>query len=204
MIERRRAALIRQVVRGGELTELAMDSADDEARRVARARNGDVSAFEALYRDHAGRVYGLCLRMTGHAQTAEDLTQDTFISAWRSLPGYEGRSRFSTWLHRIAVNAVLGQRRAPRGQEVSLTDAAGDEMEFAAAPELNAVTPIDLERAIAVLPAGARDVLVLHGIYGYSHDEAAAMLGIATGTSKAQLHRARRLLRTQLDVENGT
>src|SRR3972149_6148353 len=106
-----------RVFSGGTVTELAMDSAGDEVERVARARSGDVSAFEGLYRDHVGRVYGLCLRMTGHAQTADDLTQVTFISAWRSLPGYEGRSRFSTWLHRIAVNAVLGQRRGPGGRD---------------------------------------------------------------------------------------
>ncbi len=187
------------------MTELALDSADDEAERVARARNGDVGAFAALYRDHVGRVYGLCLRMTGHAQTAEDLTQDTFVSAWRSLPGYEGRSRFSTWLHRIAVNAVLGHRRTPPGRsEVSLTDDAGGQMEFAAASASESVTPIDLERAIAALPEGARDILVLCGIYGYSHEETAAMLGIAVGTSKAQLHRARQLMRTHLQAETRT
>jgi len=182
-----------------------MDSAGDEVERVARARSGDVSAFEGLYRDHVGRVYGLCLRMTGHAQTAEDLTQVTFVSAWRSLPGYEGRSRFSTWLHRIAVNAVLGQRRGPGGRdEISLTDEAGEQMDIAAEPEIERVTPIDLERAIAGLPAGARDILVLHGIYGYSHEEAAGMLGIAVGTCKAQLHRARHLLRVRLQMEEGT
>lgn len=115
--------------------------------------------------------------MAGHPATAEDLTQDTFVNAWRSLPGYEGRSRFSTWLHRIAVNAVLAQRRAPLGRnEVSMTDDA---------------TPIDLERAIAALPPGARDIVVLHGIYGYSHEEAAGMLDLAVGICKAQLHRAR-------------
>lgn len=190
---------------GGTVTELARDAAGDEAERVARARSGDVGAFEGLYRDHVGRVYGLCLRMTGQAQTAEDLTQDTFVSAWRSLPGYEGRSRFSTWLHRIAVNAVLAQRRAPRGRgEVSLTDEDGEQMEFAAETGMDGVMPIDLERAIAALPAGARDILILHGIYGYSHEEAAEMLGIAVGTCKAQLHRARQLMRGHMQMEDRT
>ena len=184
------------------MTQLARDTAGDEAERVARARNGDISAFEALYREHVGRVHGLCLRMTGHAEMAEDLTQDTFVSAWRSLPGYEGRSRFATWLHRIAVNAVLAGRRAPHGRgEVSLTDEEGGQMEFAAPQEPDGATPIDLERAIAALPPGARDILVLHGIYGYSHEEAAAMLGLAVGTCKAQLHRARHLMRVRMETE---
>jgi RNA polymerase sigma-70 factor (ECF subfamily) len=189
----------------GAVTELARDAVGDESERIIRARNGDVTAFEGLYRDHVGRVYGLCLRMTGHPATAEDLTQDTFISAWRSLPGYEGRSRFSTWLHRIAVNAVLAQRRAPLARnEVSMTDDGGESMEFAAEQEMDDATPIDLERAIAALPPGARDIVVLHGIYGYSHEEAAGMLDLAVGTCKAQLHRARRLMRARLDVEQYT
>jgi RNA polymerase sigma-70 factor (ECF subfamily) len=187
------------------LTQLARDTADDEAEQVARARNGDIGAFEALYRAHVGRVHGLCLRMTGHAQMAEDLTQDTFVSAWRSLPGYEGRSRFSTWLHRIAVNTVLAHRRAPRGRgEVSLTDEEGGQMEFTAQPDMDDATPIDLERAIGALPPGARDIMVLHGIYGYSHEEAAAMLGLAVGTCKAQLHRARHLMRERMGTEERT
>jgi len=190
---------------GGAVTELARDAMGDETERVAHARNGDVAAFEGLYRDHVGRVYGLCLRMTGHPATAEDLTQDTFVNAWRSLPGYEGRSRFSTWLHRIAVNAVLAQRRAPLSRnEVSMTDDEGEMMEFAAEQEMDSATPIDLERAIGALPPGARDILVLHGIYGYSHEEAAGMLDLAVGTCKAQLHRARQLMRARLLTEERT
>jgi len=183
--------------------ELARDDVSDEAGRVARARNGDVAAFEGLYQEHVGRVYGLCLRMTGHPATAEDLTQDTFVSAWRSLPGYEGRSRFSTWLHRIAVNTVLAQRRAPLGRhEVSMTDDEGETMDFVAEQAMDDATPIDLERAIAALPPGARDIMVLHGIYGYSHEEAAGMLDLAVGTCKAQLHRARQLMRARLHAEH--
>jgi RNA polymerase sigma-70 factor (ECF subfamily) len=187
------------------VTKLAMHTADEEADRLVRAKKGDVSAFEGLYRDHVGRVYGLCLRMTGHVQTAEDLTQDTFVNAWRSLSGYEGRSSFSTWLHRIAVNAVLASRRGPRGRNhVSLTDEAGEQMEFAAEPAMDEATPIDIERAIAALPPGARDIVVLHGIYGYSHEESAAMLGVAAGTCKAQLHRARHLMRSHMRTEPQT
>jgi RNA polymerase sigma-70 factor (ECF subfamily) len=192
-------------MQGGYLAGLANVTADTEEGRVARARRGDEAAFESLYRDNVGRVYGLCLRMTGQAATAEDLTQDTFVSAWKSLPGYEGRSSFSTWLHRIAVNAVLATRRGPRGRlETSLTDEEGNEMEFAAEHAMDEATPIDLERAIGTLPAGARDIVVLHGIFGYSHEEAAEMLGVAVGTCKAQLHRARQLLRTRMRMEART
>jgi RNA polymerase sigma-70 factor (ECF subfamily) len=190
---------------GGFVTGLAGVTAEGEPERVARARSGDVAAFEGLYREHVGRVYGLCLRMTGQPAAAEDLTQDTFVSAWKSLPGYEGRSSFSTWLHRIAVNAVLASRRGPRGRlETSLTNDDGDEMELMAEDAMDEATPIDLERAIGLLPAGARDIVVLHGIYGYSHEEAAGMLGVAVGTCKAQLHRARHLLRARMRMEADT
>jgi RNA polymerase sigma-70 factor, ECF subfamily len=183
------------------VTNLAT-AASDSGELVARASRGDVGAFEDLYRQNVGRVYGLCLRMTGHPESAEDLTQDTFVNAWRSLQGYEGRSSFSTWLHRIAVNAVLAKRRSPQGRnEVSLTDEAGEQMDFESDPGMDDATPIDLERAIAALPPGARDIVVLHGIYGYSHEEAAGMLGVAVGTCKAQLHRARHLMRGRMGAE---
>jgi RNA polymerase sigma-70 factor (ECF subfamily) len=185
-----------------QVTDLA-SSVESSAELVSRACRGDVGAFEDLYRQHVGRVYGLCLRMTGQPESAEDLTQDTFVNAWRSLPGYEGRSSFSTWLHRIAVNAVLAKRRSPQGRnEVSMTDDVGEQMEFEANPAMDEATPIDVERAIAALPPGARDIVVLHGIYGYSHEEAATMLGIAVGTCKAQLHRARHLMRARMGSEN--
>lgn len=177
-------------------------TAPGEADWIASARAGDQAAFERLYRAHVGRVYGLCLRMTAHPQTAEDLTQDTFVNAWRSLATFEGRSGFGTWLHRIAVNAALASSRSPRGRgEVSLRDEQGEDREFMAEGATDPSTPIDLERAIATLPEGARQVLVLYGVYGYSHEEAADMLGVAVGTSKAQLHRARRLLRERMGEE---
>ncbi len=155
--------------------------------------------FEALYRAHVGQVYGLCLRLTGQAALAEDCTQDCFIAAWRALPRFEGRSRFATWLHRIAVNAVLTQRRRGRGDPLREADELdGEALQLSDGGE--AADTIDVERALRRLPPGARDVLVLVGIYGHTHEEAAAMLGIAIGTSKAQLHRARRLLATQLGI----
>src|SRR6516164_5906014 len=170
-----------------------------EGALVQRARTGDKRAFERLYREHAGRVYGLCLRMTRDAQLAEDCTQDTFINAWRALGKFETRSSLSTWLHRIAVNVSLAKRRKS-GRVESLPE---DEEEGQAC-EWTLETPVEvqeIESAIGELPEGARDVLVLHALYGYSHLEAAQMLGIAEGTCKAQLHRARKLLRERLGVE---
>ncbi len=181
------------------------DTTADDSELVARAREGDVAAFEALYRSHVGRVHGLCLRMSGHPETAEDLVQETFLNAWRGLSSFSGRSSLGTWLHRIAVNASLAKVRSPQGRgEFSLTTDEGSEMEFEEQDPLDNALPMDLERAIGKLPSGARHVLVLHGVYGYSHEETADMLGVAVGTSKAQLHRARHLLRGHLETERGT
>jgi len=175
---------------------------DWEAALVQRACSGDSRAFERLYREHAGRVYGLCLRMTRDVQLAEDCTQETFINAWRALPRFETRSSLSTWLHRIAVNVSLAKRRKASPVEPSLDDeeGTGDALEW------TLETPVEvreIEAAIDALPDGARDALVLHALYGYSHGEAAQMLGVAEGTCKAQLHRARKLLRERLHVEVG-
>jgi RNA polymerase sigma-70 factor (ECF subfamily) len=171
----------------------------EDAAAVSRAAAGDLAAFETLYRTHAGWVYGLCLRLTGQRELAEDCTQEAFVAAWRGLPAFERRSRFSTWLHRIAVNTVLGRRR-PSAQPELLSAERHAEAVAAIPGDIDAAGPIDLEQAVRLLPPGARDVLVLVGIYGYSHDEAAGLLGIAPGTSKAQLHRARALLSAQLGL----
>lgn len=171
---------------------------DWESALVQRACGGDQRAFERLYREHVGRVYGLCLRMTRDAQLAEDCTQDTFINAWRALGKFETRSSLSTWLHRIAVNVTLAKRRKSGPLEPL------PEEEEGSATEWTLETPVEvqeLENAIGALPEGARDALVLHALYGYSHGETAEMLGIAEGTCKAQLHRARRLLRERLHIE---
>jgi RNA polymerase sigma-70 factor (ECF subfamily) len=171
---------------------------DWEAALVQRACAGDTRAFERLYREHAGRVYGLCLRMTRDAQLAEDCTQDTFINAWRALARFETRSSLSTWLHRIAVNVSLAKRRKCSPVEPLPEEQEGGELGW------TLETPLEvreIESAIGDLPDGARDALVLHALYGYSHGEAAQMLGIAEGTCKAQLHRARKLLRKRLALE---
>ena len=172
-----------------------------EGALVERARAGDTRAFERLYREHVGRVYGLCLRMTRDPAIAEDCTQETFINAWKALARFETRSSLATWLHRIAVNATLAKRRKASVVMESISTEDEDE---AIESEWTLETPLEvneIEAAIEQLPEGARDVLVLHAIYGYSHLEAAEMLGVAEGTCKAQLHRARGLLRDKLGVE---
>src|ERR1022692_4061177 len=172
---------------------------DEEAGAIARASRGDRIAFEQIYRRHAGWVFGLCLRLAGRRELAEDCTQETVVSAWRGLPGFQKRSQFSTWLHRIAVNSVLSRRRRPGDSSPADDDTQAAEL-MNIAGDMDAAGPVDLERAIAALPRGARDVLVLVGIYGYSHDEAGTMLGVASGTCKAQLHRARELLSARLNL----
>jgi RNA polymerase sigma-70 factor, ECF subfamily len=174
---------------------------DWEGTLVQRARSGDVRAFERLYREHVGRVYGLCLRMTRDPALAEDCTQETFINAWKALERFETRSSLATWLHRIAVNAALAKRRK---SGATVVQSATDDEDEAIETDWTLETPLEvneIESAIERLPEGARDVLVLHAIYGYSHVEAAEMLGVAEGTCKAQLHRARSLLREKLGVE---
>jgi RNA polymerase sigma-70 factor, ECF subfamily len=155
--------------------------------------------FEGLYRAHLSQVYGLCLRLTGQPALAEDCTQDCFIAAWRALPNFEGRSQLSTWLHRIAVNTVLAHRRRRPSDAMREADQL-DEVAAQVPDATEASGTVDIEAALDRLPPGARDVVVLVGVYGHSHEEAAQMLGIATGTSKAQLHRGRRLLAQQLGI----
>ena len=171
---------------------------------VRRAQAGDESAFEALYREHVGRVYAICLRMSADARRAEELTQDAFVRAWERLGSFRGESAFSSWLYRIAVNVVLGARRAEgrraHRQRAAAELSAATEREGHAAAERNPGTRLDLERAIAELPPGARTIFVLHDVEGYRHEEIARLTGLAPGTSKAQLHRARRLLREALDL----
>lgn len=166
---------------------------------VRRAQDGDEGAFERLYREHAGRIFALCLRMLGDRTYAEELVQDVFVQAWRRLRTFEGRSAFSTWLHRLAVNVVVMERRAAGRRERHLAPAGDDDVLQSAGRDPPTGLRLDLEGAIAALPDRAREVFVLYDVEGYSHDEIAEALGIAAGTSKAQLFRARRLLREHLE-----
>ncbi len=181
------------------LTSAASAPASGDTTLAARAQRGDVDAFEALYRQHAGRVYALCLRLTADSQKARELTQDVFVRAWEALPEFRGEANITTWLHRIAVNAMLMQRRSER-RRLSRVSLAGDDdddadalLQGVSAPA-DVGTAIDLERAVATLPPGVRRAFVLHDVEGYSHEEIARMTGLAAGTLRAQLHRARQLL----------
>lgn len=183
-------------------TEAPSPPAEDVDRALARSAGaGDVAAFEALYRRHVGRVHGVIKRLVGnHSSRAEDLTQEAFVRAWQALPAYRFESAFSTWLHRLAVNTALMELRSRR----SRPQADNDEDAFDVIGSIDSaghVTALsmDLERVVATLPPRARAVLVLHDVEGWKHEEIATELGMAVGSSKAQLHRARGLLRTRLE-----
>ena len=182
--------------------EAAAASADDfdERALVKTAAGGGVAAFEALYRRHVGRVHGVIVRLVGgHGARAEDLTQEAFVRAWQALPAFRFESAFSTWLHRLAVNTALMDLRSRRSRpQDDADDAALDTLGSADSAGHATALALDLERAVATLPPRARAVLVLYDIEGWKHEEIAIELGMAVGSSKAQLHRARGLLRARL------
>ena len=166
---------------------------------VRRAQGGDNNAFEQLYREHSPKVYALCLRLSGgRTDEATELLQDAFIRAWRGLKNFRGDSAFSSWLHRLTVNAMLERARSDkrRTARVLFMEQPGTELSVV---EERPDAKMDLENAIASLPEGARIVFVLHEIEGYQHAEIAEQLGVAEGTVKAQMHRARKLLMKALN-----
>jgi RNA polymerase sigma-70 factor, ECF subfamily len=174
-----------------------MAAQPSEEQLVYAAQRGDMSSFETLYRRHVGRIHALCLRLAGGRAAAEDLTQEVFVRAWRKLGQFRGEAAFGTWLYRLALNLAISERRShAEARHEVLTDdpVACEPRPQAPVPELG----LDLERAIAGLPAGARQVFVLHDVEGHRHDEIARLAGIAVGTSRAHLHRARTLLREVL------
>lgn len=177
---------------------------DGEHALVRAAGLGDARAFESLYRSHSRRVYAVVWRLAGcNAARAEDLVQEAFIRAWQALPAFRFESAFSTWMHRLAVNTALMELRHRAGGEDRESDDAG--LEAIGTPDTaghRLREQLDLERAVATLPERARAVLVLHDIEGWKHEEIAAELGMAVGSSKAQLHRARGLLRKRLGEEH--
>jgi RNA polymerase sigma-70 factor, ECF subfamily len=169
----------------------------------ARAASGDRQAFERLYQKHVGRVFSLCARMVADRVRAEELTQDVFVRAWEKLHLFRGESSFSTWLHRLAVNVVLNDRKT-EGRKRSRFEEEDEEQGMdrfigVVGMPLAPGDLLDLEAAITRLPPGARRVFTLHDVEGYKHEEIAEMLGVTTGATKAQLHRARMLLREALN-----
>jgi RNA polymerase sigma-70 factor (ECF subfamily) len=188
-------ALVRPVVTA---SDVPVPSTDDVVRR---AQQGDVDAFELLYRAHAPAMHALARRMLGSDGAAREMVQDIFVRAWERLASFRGESAFGTWLHRVGVNVVLNQLRVDRRDVHRFTeDEPDDSAPIAGPPDAGVETRIDLDSAIARLPAGARTVFVLYDIEGYAHDEIAQMLGLAPGTVRAHLWRARRLLMRYLDA----
>ncbi len=186
------------------VTDASIDgpAADD----VRAARAGDAEAFTRLYETQVGPLFAFCVGLTGDRQAATELVQDAFVRAWEALPGFRGESSFGTWLHRIAVNLMLTDARSLRRRALRVAieaDLGGDTttspLDHVPAAPADAALRIDIAQAVSRLPAGARAVFVLHDIAGYPHAEIATQLGIAEGTSKAHLFRARRLLRGMLD-----
>jgi len=177
----------------GEEKAAALDS-------IRRAQAGDVAAFEQLYNEHAGRIYALCLRLeAGDSSDATDLMQDVFIKAWRRLDTFRGDCAFSSWLHRLAVNTMLENARSDRRRGARVLSMEDTSSLAGAARSSGVDLRMDMEDAIASLPKGARLAFVLHDVEGYQHQEIAEQLSVSVGTVKAQLHRARRLLRERLE-----
>ena len=168
----------------------------DSRSDVARAAAGDVRAFEVLYRTHLPRVHSIVRRMTG-GRDADELTQDVFVRVWQKLASFRGEASFSTWLHRLTVNVVIERFRTEQTQRQRMLDGDGI-FDTLSAPASSRDLPMDFETAMERLPDGAREIFVLHDVEGYKHREIGALLGISPGTSKAQLHRARMMLRKHL------
>jgi len=167
-----------------------------ETSDVAMAARGDARAFARLYEEHTGRVMAIARRMTGHEHAAE-LTQDVFVRAWQKLGTFRGEAKFSTWLHRLAVNLILTKRSAWATDRARFLDGE-DTLDSLVARPSGRELGLDFEKAIDFLPDGARTIFVLHDVEGWKHEEIARALGVTSGTTKAQLHRARMLLRRTL------
>ena len=193
----------------GDLTDARKTQSDrlTEAEAIERAKQGDASAFQALYDLHKRRVYSLCLRMTANTATAEDLTQEAFLQLFRKIGTFRGESAFSTWLHRMAVNVVLMQLRKKGLAVVPLEETTESEDESPkkepGADDVRLAGAIDrmqLQNAIAELPPGYRTIFLLHDVEGYEHNEIADIVGCSIGNSKSQLHKARMKLRDLLET----
>lgn len=172
----------------------------DEGELIRRAREGDRGSFERLYRLHAGRVFGLCRRLSRKLEDAEELAQEVFVRAWQNMSHFQNPDHFSSWLRRVATNLVINERRtlARRGPAYSFDES--DSPRASGAVRSVQGSRIDLEQAVRQVPTRARTVFVLHDVYGYRHREISEMTGVAVGTSKALLHRARRRLQEVLDA----
>jgi RNA polymerase sigma-70 factor (ECF subfamily) len=189
----------------GQGSAVPATSREAELRLVERCKRGELGAFEELYKAHSGRLYSLAFRMLGNAADAEDQLQEIFLSAHRKLESFRGESALGTWLYRLGMNQILDYIRSRAGRAGHLTDAL-DDATVADSGERRlaerAIERIDLERAVAELPEGSRAAFLLHDVEGLEHREVADVLGIAEGTSKSQVHKARLKLRSLLSARS--
>lgn len=179
---------------------LPVADSNTEFDLVKKANEGDKTAFRQLFDFNSSRVYAFCLRLCANTDTAQELTQDTFIKAWEKLDSFRFQSKFSTWLHSIAMNEFLMHKRSQKrffSRFVQTEDVIQYERFNETATRSHGEN-IDIERAISKLPRQARTVFVMHDIQGYQHNEISELINIEIGTSKAHLHRARKLLREEL------
>ncbi|MDO8548697.1 MAG: RNA polymerase sigma factor [Ignavibacteria bacterium] len=173
-------------------------NSDAEDLLIKQAKEGDNNAFEKLYRMNVSRVYAICLRISSDKTRAEELTQDVFVKVWEKLNSFRGDSLFSTWLYKIAVNTSLIELRRRKRWFARFINFS-DLLNFDKKVSISMGTSIDLEKAVSYLPEKARLVFILHDVEGYKHDEISKILSVTSGTTKAQLHRARKLLREAME-----
>lgn len=176
-----------------KVTSLTEEQYQQQMLLVTRVKNNDVAAYEQLYREHVGRVYALCLRMVNNNAIAEELCQEVFVKVWQKIHSFRGDSAFSSWLHRLATNLVLSDLRKKQLLTMDIDDVSEAQVQSNTDTDTGKV--LDMEQAVRQLPDGARAIFVLHDVEGFQHKEIAEMLSIAEGTSKTQLHRARKLLK---------
>lgn len=178
---------------------LIVKNPDEDFKLVEQALNGSGEAFKELFMKNVTRVHSLCMRISADVQMAEDLTQEVFIKAWEKLNTFKFESKFSTWLHSIAVNQFMMQLRSDKRYSEKIDEFSKErEIQNPADTKISEDYRIDLQKAIDNLPVQARTVLVLHDIEGYKHNEISGMMNIQIGTSKANLHRARKILKKEL------
>jgi RNA polymerase sigma-70 factor (ECF subfamily) len=181
---------------------LAARAQDDEL--VARCREGDLSAFEAIYRRHSPSLYNLAYRMVGHANDAEDLLQEIFLLAYNKLPGYQGQAALGTWLYRVATNRCLDHLRSRAARNQAVTDSLdAKDRPLSGAPVESTPERLDLERSVDKLPDSYRAAFLLYDVEGFEHKEVAEILGVAEGTSKSLVHKARLKIREHLGQFRG-
>lgn len=172
---------------------------EEERQLVLRCKNGDHTAFEELYRANVGKVYALCMRMCGRKELAEDLAQEAFIRAWQKLSSFRGDSAFSSWLYRLTSNVVIGQmRKQAKWQEENFDDHAHEQILGVQHVENHRA---DIEKALKGLSDQARVVLIMYEYLGYQHNEISEITGMAVGTSKTHLHRARNFLAQRANTQ---